>query len=352
MRSVKDKNQMKDSWTNLLVLRFSSIGDIIQTTSVLNTLKKYYPDISINYVTLSKYEPLLIGHPSIDKLYAFDTSNTYSSLVELRKMIKQKNFDLILDLHNSARTKIIRRLSNKMQSLYVAKPRVKRFSLFLNHQNKFSSSFNQKTWLHKPIEKFLPKKYKISKISLSISNEEKKIAIKYLNENGLKNRGYFVVIPGAAWRQKQWGIEKYISLIKQFIVKYDLTPILLGSETDTICNDINQGLDSESINMVGKTDLRQSMAIISQSSLCIGSDTGFIYASEALGINTIAILGPTSIETGAGVFSKNTINIEDNNLWCRPCSQNGSFPCYRAKQYCMSNITPKEVIKNVEKILA
>jgi len=343
---------MKDSWTNLLVLRFSSIGDIIQTTSVLNTLKKYYPDISINYVTLSKYEPLLIGHPSIDKLYAFDTSNTYSSLVELRKMIKQKNFDLILDLHNSARTKIIRRLSNKMQSLYVAKPRVKRFSLFLNHQNKFSSSFNQKAWLHKPIEKFLPKKYKISKISLSISSEEKKLAIKYLNQNGLKNRGYFVVIPGAAWRQKQWGIEKYISLIKQFIVKYDLTPILLGSETDTICNDINQGLDSESINMVGKTDLRQSMAIISQSSLCIGSDTGFIYASEALGINTIAILGPTSIETGAGVFSKNTINIEDNNLWCRPCSQNGSFPCYRAKQYCMSNITPKEVIKNVEKILA
>ena len=127
---------------------------------------------------------------------------------------------------------------------------------------------------------------------------------------------------------------------------------LNGSEIDTVCNDINQGLDSESINMVGKTNLRQSMAIISRSSFCIGSDTGFIYASEALGINTVAILGPTSIETGAGVFSKNSINIEDNNLWCRPCSQNGSFPCYRTKQYCMSNITPKEVIENVEKILA
>ena len=121
---------MKDSWANLLVLRFSSIGDIIQTTSVLNTLKKYYPEVSINYMTLSKYEPLLIGHPSIDKLYAFDTNNSYSSLVELRKKIKQKNFDLILDLHNSARTKIIRRLSNKIQSLCVTKPRAKRFSLF------------------------------------------------------------------------------------------------------------------------------------------------------------------------------------------------------------------------------
>ncbi len=343
---------MKDSWANLLVLRFSSIGDIIQTTSVLNTLKKYYPEISINYMTLSKYEPLLIGHPSIDKLYAFDTNNSYNSLVGLRKKIKQKNFDLILDLHNSARTKIIRKLSNKIQSLYVTKPRAKRFSLFLNHQNRFPSSFNQKSWLHKPIEKMLPEKYKISKISLSISTEEKKSAIKYLNENGLDNKRYFVVIPGAAWHQKQWGVEKYISLIKHIKTKYDLTPILLGSEIDTVCNDINQGLDLESINMVSKTDLRQSMAIISQSSFCIGSDTGFIYASEALGINTVAILGPTSIETGAGVFSKNSINIEDNNLWCRPCSQNGSFPCYRTKQYCMSNITPKEVIENVEKILA
>ena len=145
----------------------------------------------------------------------------------------------------------------------------------------------------------LPEKYKISKISLSISSEEKKSAIKYLNENGLDNKRYFVVIPGAAWHQKQWGVEKYISLIKHCKAKYDLTPILLGSEIDTVCNDINQGLDLESINMVGKTNLRQSMAIISRSSFCIGSDTGFIYASEALGINTVAILGPTSIETGA-----------------------------------------------------
>ena len=175
----------------------------------------------------------------------------------------------------------------------------------------------------------LPEKYKISKISLSISTEEKKSAIKYLNENGLDNKRYFVVIPGAAWHQKQWDVKKYVSLIKHCKAKYDLTPILLGSEIDTVCNDINQGLDLESINMVGKTNLRQSMAIISRSSFCIGSDTGFIYASEALGINTVAILGPTSIETGAGVFSKNSINIENNNLWCRPCSQNGSFPCYR-----------------------
>lgn len=343
---------MNSSLMRILVLRFSSIGDIIQTTSVLNTLRKYYPDISIDYMTLSKYAPLLFNHSSIDKLHSVDSNNSFKSIKKINKIINQRNFDIILDLHNSARSKLIRAITNQIQSLNVVKPRAKRFSLFLNHHNKFPSNFSQKTWLHKPIEKLLPEKYKISKISLSISEEERTTSKILLNNYGLDNNNYFVVIPGAAWHQKQWGVDKYISFIYQCAIKYDLTPVLLGSNKDNICNEINQGLTIKSINLCGKTDLRQSMAIISQSKICVGSDTGFIYASEALGVHTIAILGPTSMETGAGVFSKNTLNIEDKSLWCRPCSQNGSFPCYRGKQYCMENISSKDVLENVEKILA
>ena len=94
------------------------------------------------------------------------------------------------------------------------------------------------------------------------------------------------------------------------------------------------------------------MSIISNSSLSIGSDTGFIYASEALDIPTIVILGPTSFETGAGVFSEKSKNVFNNDVWCRPCSQNGSFPCYRKTQSCMENINTNEILINIEKLLA
>ena len=193
---------MNSSLMRILVLRFSSIGDIIQTTSVLNTLRKYYPDISIDYMTLSKYAPLLFNHSSIDKLHSVNSNNSFKSIKEINKIINQRNFDIILDLHNSARSKLIRAITNQIQSLNVVKPRAKRFSLFLNHHNKFPSNFNQKTWLHKPIEKLLPEKYKISKISLSISEEERTASKILLNSYGLDNNYYFVIIPGAAWHQK------------------------------------------------------------------------------------------------------------------------------------------------------
>ena len=86
---------MNSSLMRILVLRFSSIGDIIQTTSVLNTLRKYYPDISIDYMTLSKYAPLLFNHSSIDKLHSVDSNNSFKSLNKIKKIINQRNFDII-----------------------------------------------------------------------------------------------------------------------------------------------------------------------------------------------------------------------------------------------------------------
>ena len=84
---------MADSWTRLLVLRFSSIGDIIQTTSVLNTIKKYFPNTEIEYLTLKKYESLLFDHPSIDFLHSIDAGTKIDSI---RKLISSKPYDALI----------------------------------------------------------------------------------------------------------------------------------------------------------------------------------------------------------------------------------------------------------------
>jgi ADP-heptose:LPS heptosyltransferase len=340
---------MANSWRKFLVIRFSSIGDIIQTTSVLNTIKKYYPDCRIDFLTLKKYKPLLVNHSSIDHIHSIDAAASIKSIIDL---IKKKEYQIIVDLHNSLRSKLIRKNMRKIESYCVSKPRKNRFSLFLNHQNYFDKDFNQKNWLHEPLTKILPGHYESSQISLNVIEKEKKDAITLLNKNGLKNNKYFTLIPGAAWKQKQWPVEKYIELIKLCVKKYDLTPVLLGAQEDEVCKEILLDSPSITIDLSGKTNLRQAIAVLSGSILSIGSDTGFTYASEALGIPTVAILGPTSFETGAGVLSKKSINVQKNDIWCRPCSQNGSFPCYRKTQYCMEKINTKDVLLNVEKLLA
>ena len=89
---------------------------------------------------------------------------------------------------------------------------------------------------------------------------------------------------------------------------------------------------------------------MSQANFVLGNDTGFLHAGESLGVSAITILGPTSRETGAGIFLKNSSVIENKKLWCRPCSQNGSVPCYRREQYCMSGIKPDMIMRAVNKL--
>ena len=79
----------------------------------------------------------------------------------------------------------------------------------------------------------------------------------------------------------------------------------------------------------------------------IGADTGLVHAAEAVGKKVVTIFGPTSHETGAGVNRDDSITIENNDIWCRPCSQTGKRKCYRAEQYCMTTITSEIVLKKI-----
>ena len=125
--------------------------------------------------------------------------------------------------------------------------------------------------------------------------------------------------------------------------------IFLVSESENI-NSLIYEKNKSVINLSGKTNLRQAMAILSLSESVFGSDTGLLHIAEALGKTANMILGPTSKETGGGVSLKISNNIE-TDIWCRPCSQNGKNLCYRSKQYCMDLISPSAVSNAVIKSL-
>lgn len=335
----------------ILVLRFSSIGDIIQTTSVLGTIKKYYPDTIIDFMTISKYASLLQGHTDINNLHVVDIDANYKDLKNICNRIESFGYDLLIDLHNTTRSKIIRRLMVNTKSVQIKKPRWKRFKLFGLHLNSFSKSFSVRTWLHEPIKIFLPKNAILSKTKLFISDFDKLVAKSLIKSNGIDGP-FFIIAPGAAWSQKSWLAERYILFIKEFSQKYKLSPLMIGGSKDIICNVIKKTSDSNLVDIHGKTSLRESLAIISQSKFIIGGDTGLIHAAEALKIPALTILGPTSRETGAGIYNEESQIVEESKLWCRPCSQNGSLPCYRKKQYCISEIKVDRVIRAVEEMIS
>ena len=329
---------MKSS-QNILVIRFSSIGDIVLATSPLNTIRSAFPDAKITFLTLEKFSSLLEFHPDIDRLISIPSNMKFRELWSFGTYLKRNGYDLIYDLHNSLRSNIVT-FQSKSEIFQLQKPRWKRMMLFHFHENFFEPQFSSRSMYHEHLGSIWDGDHlSIPPTLLRLSKREIDKGKRLLLDLGIFEE-YFAIVPGAAWEQKQWPADRYIELLN----KIDKPSILIGSSEDTICQEIHSGL-SNSLDLSGRTNLREALSIVANSRRVIGSDTGLVHAAEALGVEATMIMGPTSTETGAGVCLPNSNNIEID-LWCRPCSQNGSVPCYREKQYCMESIEPHEVLKS------
>jgi len=328
----------------ILVIKFSSIGDIVLTISPLKTLKSIFPSAKIDFLILNNYASILEGNKIIDRIIPFDKNAGFIKLIKTGNWINKENYDLVIDFHNSLRSKIIRLMISKIQKRYLKKPRWRRFLLFRFRRNLFPTDFSQLQLLHQPIKEWMSD-YKYPLPELFISNAEKKDAEILLKANEI-NKQFITIIPGAAWPQKRWVVDKYHKLLTDIKNRNDVNFVILGGENDNVCSEIAK-CDKDYVNLQGKTSLRESMSIIANSKYVIGADTGLVHAGEALGKSVISIFGPTSRETGAGVNRKDSISIENNDIWCRPCSQTGKRKCYRDKQYCMTTISPEFVLNKI-----
>ena len=325
----------------VLVIRFSSIGDIVLTTSLLNSIKTIYDNAEKHFLTLDRFSPILEMQPDIDRLVVLNSSSGVNDLIKLNRYIKSSEYDIIFDLHGSIRSRIVTLGLNETVSR-VKKPRLSRFILFQLHLNIFPKDYSSSIMYHHCFEDY--DMTNIPKTLLRVSNSEKRSARLVLKEIGIDSN-FIVLIPGAAWSQKQWHVEKYHEVINRLISATEKRIIMLGTKNDKICKDISL-LNDNVIDYSGKTDLREAMAIISISDTVFGSDTGLLHIAEALGKHVSKILGPTSVETGGGVFLEGSVNIE-SDIWCRPCSQNGKQKCFRPRQYCMDLISTEKVTNSV-----
>ena len=330
---------------SILVMRFSSIGDIIQTTSTLSTIKEYLPNYSIDYLTLDHFKSILKNHKSLNKVYSISKNAKYSHISELILKLQSNKYDYIIDLHNSPRSKAFSLFLKKSKIIKIKKPRLKRFFLFLFHFNSFKEDFNVRSMYNQAIQDLLPVDHKIGNTKLYISSDEKK----EINEK-LNIENYFALAPEAAWAQKQFPAQRYIGILNNIYKKFNLTPVLIGSSNTSICKEIAKGYKNKIINISGKTSLRESLSIISNALFVVGGDTGMIHAAEAFNKHVVAIFGPTNKQTGGGLFSKLSEEIHAPNIWCKPCSINGSFPCYRKRQYCMTEIDDGEILRAIKNI--
>ncbi|MFZ3231608.1 MAG: glycosyltransferase family 9 protein [Pseudobdellovibrio sp.] len=325
----------------LLIIRFSSIGDLTQALSISSFVKSYVPQAEIHFITRSDLAPLLQNHPNINLTWSLDKTSGFLGLLKIISKLREENFTHIYDAHNNLRSALIRLLLWKPKKVVRPMMRLKRFLLIQFHYNLFEKPFSGQRDLIKPLENWNFKFFLPTAPQLFLNKEAIQFSEDIIKQNHLLN--FTVLVPSATYDLKRWPIEYWQKLVvlnpeKQFVV--------LAGPTDEFTSELSK--NKNVCNLTGKTSLLQSAAIIQKSCAVVSNDTGLLHIAEQLGKPTIALMGPAPF----GFPSRATTTILERDLNCRPCSKHGQGPCRNPIfQECLRSITAEEVSQKLASLL-
>ncbi len=320
----------------VLIIRFSSIGDVTQALSIPAHIRSRYPNAEMHFLTKTIFSELISTNPHIKKIWTIKPGD---SLLNLVAQLNQEKFDRIYDAHNNLRSNLFYFLVKAQIKLQKPMERFKRFLLLRFKINKFQMPFSGQRDLLKPLEKWnipfsLPEGPQIF-----LKAETLNSAQKILNENNISG-SFVAVAPSAAHLFKRWPVDKWREL---FSLCPDTQFVLLAGPADHFTHVFNSFSNVK--NLTGKTSLLESAAVIQLSSKVISNDTGLLHFSEQLDKNTIALMGAAPF----GFPSRPHTTIIKKDLHCWPCSKHGQGPCVNSEFHrCMKEITAAEVKQKLE----
>ena len=340
---------------HILIIRFSSMGDIVIQTPVLRWLKSSIKDLKITFITSKEFSDLVASNSDIDNLILYQRKKGKEDFAQLKALGNQINHelrpDLIIDLHNTLRAKIIKFFAWKIPNITVGKRSLRRF-LFI----KFKINLFKNLETHH--ERFIKDISSILHVPFDRNLLEEKSSVKSLTyitdpELSIKDNQLITISPIASFAPKRWGIDKFKELILLILSDSffdDFHIKIVAGPKDTYCDELNSEeiLNSNRVfNLQGKTSLAETNKILSESRVCITNDTGAGHISEAYGVPVLSIFGPTSEWFGFRPHLK-TSKVISKDIWCRPCSSDGKKKCFRDKQYCMIDIQAIEVLEQLK----
>lgn len=344
---------MQDRKFKILVVRFSSLGDIILTTPVLDALKENYRDSEICFLTRQKYQGLLEADPRINSVIYFqpeDKDRGIAGLLRLIRCLNQEKFDLTVDLHSSLRSFFIRNLVRAKKKVRYDKKLLSRLQMVYFKKWKTDSVSTVESYLDSLKKIDIVGQHKVPK--LFVKDEDRAWAERFLLEAGTKREELLTgIAPGARWEMKKWGKDKFSFLAKSLSEDLPAKVLLVGDENDqNLIEDIRDYAGEDRAIPVVNLPFNRLLPLIEKCELFISNDSGPMHLASALGVPTMGIFGPTSPGLG---FTPS--GLKDKIFWkgveCSPCSLHGKKRCVREKRFCMDEIAAEEVMGEAKRII-
>ena len=312
----------------ILVIRFSSMGDIIYTTPVVRCLKKQLPGTEIHFLTKPAFKYIYDNNPFVDKLLLLKPT-----LAETIKEIKTEHYDYIIDLHSNLRTALIK-LKTGIKSSTYKKQRLRKW---------LSLKFNLK--LVPPVH--LVDRYMKTVTFLGVKNDEKPIDYYVRADHQLSEllpsshqTNYVVFIIGATHFTKRMPNEKIISICA--VINHPV--VLLGGDDVKVNGQEIASKLGHVYNACGITTLDESVFLVSKAKSVLGFDTGLTHIAEAFDKPIASIWGGTAPELlGVQPYKVKEALVAEIDLQCRPCSKFGLEKCPLGHFKCMNDMPEKPI---------
>lgn len=377
----------------VLILRFSSFGDILQCLSVAGAIKRDAPKSTIHWATRLEFKELIESHPAVNKVWHLNRKGGMSELWSFSRKLKKEKFTHIYDAHNNLRSHFImwfllgvfkwKAFVKGVKWIQRPSERIKRFFLFSLRMNFYEQPWNGQRNFLKPLKVWNIQQHPPSLPQLFFTQKTKEKMKRLFDQEFFSSvqkpqsyqrplRSLISLAPSASYPLKRWPLsywKKLIHLLSEFSF------IILGGSQDYFLRDFhtdNERLKSQKVkkktqhnnknklashtpstkktilNLTSRLSFIESAFMIRLSSLLITNDTGLMHVAEQTGTPCLALMGPTAF----GFPSRPLSKVMEMNLKCKPCSPYGKGQCYNPYfQQCLREISPENVAQEARKMI-
>ncbi len=319
---------------SILIIRLSSLGDILLTTPLIRSLKNKYKHIQIDMLVKEQYKDVIAHNPNLRNIYALNPINRKGIISEL----KTQTYDLIIDLQNNINS---RKITTQLTTRTVRFNK-RSFAKFL--------LVNTKINLLKDAEP-IPVRYASVLDNFILDDKGLDIVTTHYPEESLTvNDNYIGICPGSRHFTKKWPSDYYVKLCRM-LIKNGWNILLFGGSSDRrICQEIRNEVP-EAINLQNNDDILRTAANMVLCKVIYCNDSGLMHTACAAEIPVITFFGSTVKEFGFVPYKNKNIILEVESLACRPCSHIGRDRCPKNHFRCMMDITPAMAYEALERIL-
>lgn len=347
------------TFRRILLIKPSSLGDIVHALPVLHGLRARYPEARIDWLIASALAPLLKSHDELDNLILFDrkrlarvgrSPRVTKEFFDLVRTLRARRYDLAIDLQGLFRTGFLSWASG-------APVRIG----FRDAREGARMFYTQRMRIDDPNMHAVDRNYHAAELlgfddvpitfNLALTASERAAARELLRSAGLTGaQRVAAVVPCARWETKVWAAERFAATIDELHRRGGVRCMIIGSPQEVaLCERIETACRSAPINLAGRTDFRQLAAVVGLADVVLGHDSAAMHIAVALDRPLVCLVGPTNpLRTGPYRRMDDVVRLK---LDCAPCYLRRLARC-RYGHRCMEELGVDTVVTAVERALA